>query len=208
MTNFLIIDDHAVVRSGVKLILETFFFPCLVYEATTEDSAKKILEENAVDVVITDVQMPASDVLSIIKWMKENYPGVRILVFSMTPEKIYARKLLIAGAMGFISKESGMEELKAAIISVLDNRTYISSKLAEHLAEDAQTLHIVNPFEKLSRRELEIASLLAQGKKIKDIANALDISRSAAGTFKTRLMEKLHTSNIIELIELRKLHGF
>ena len=206
MKHFLLIDDHAIVRSGVRQVLEAYFQPCEIHEAVNETAARNELFGTAMDIIIMDVNMPETDTVSLMNYIHGTYPGCGTLIFSMSAEKLYAKKFLTAGAMGFISKEAGMEELKKAIQTVMSNRKYISKSFAEQLADESTSRYVNNPFEKLSKRELEIAKLLVHGHSIKKISGILNISPSTAGTFKTRLSEKLNVKNIVELIELTKVY--
>jgi two-component system, NarL family, invasion response regulator UvrY len=208
MKYFLLIDDHAIVRSGVRNVIENFFMPCLVVEAIGEQTARTELLQRKYDVIIMDIQMPDTDSLELMNYISAHYPLSKTLIFSMSNEKFYAKKFLSGGAMGFISKEAGMPELKEAIEAVLNNKKYISKHLAAQLADESNTLHISNPFEKLSKRELSIAKYLVAGKKMNEISGLLNISSSTAGTFKARLYTKLAVSNLVELIDLFKLHNY
>jgi DNA-binding NarL/FixJ family response regulator len=124
----------------------------------------------------------------------------------MSPENVYAKRFFRAGAMGFLSKNSSVFELKKALELVLKDRKYISESLAEKLAAEIGSQQPDNPFEKLSSREFEIANLLMTGKSGSEISELLSINSSTVGTHKARLFEKLGVSNLPELIELGRLY--
>jgi two-component system, NarL family, invasion response regulator UvrY len=207
MKDFLLIDDHEIVRSGVKSTLLDLFKPCEIYEANNEETALKRLKERSYDLIIMDVQMPDTNAAGLMEHIKKNYPGTRVLIFSMSAENVYAKRFLKAGAMGFISKNAGLTELKTAIDLVLNNRKYISETLANHLAAELGKDQPDNPFDKLSSREFEIASLLISGKTVSEISGLLSIEVSTVGTHKARLLEKLGVKNILELAEIAKIHN-
>ena len=125
-----------------------------------------------------------------------------MLIFSMSSETIYAKRFLKAGAKGFLSKDSSLDEIKKAINLVLNNRRYVSDSLAEALAFSSASNSPENPFEKLSQREFEIASLLLGGQSVSDVSRALNLQTSTVGTHKSRIFEKLGIDNILELKEL------
>ncbi len=206
MKNFLLIDDHEIVRSGVKNVLQEIFRPCEIYEANNEKSALQELKIRTYDLVIMDVQMPDTDTAGLMEYIKTRYPAARVLMFSMSPENVYAKRFLKAGAMGFISKNAGLAELKKAVELVLNNRKYISENLAEQLAAEIGTQQPSNPFDKLSAREFEIATLLITGKSGSEISDLLSINSSTVGTHKARLFEKLGVNNLPELIEVARIY--
>ena len=113
--NFLIVDDHEIVRSGIKNILGVLYKPDSIFEAIDEESAMRVYVERAYALVIMDVPLPKTDTIRLIEFMVQENPEIKVLIFSMTPEKIYASKFYNAGAMGFVSKSAGLDELTKAI---------------------------------------------------------------------------------------------
>lgn len=204
MKNFLLIDDHEIVRSGVKNVLLQLFNPCTIYEASDEKEALVALKEREYNLIILDVQMPDTDTLGLLEYIVVRFPSTKVLIFSMSAENLYAKRFLGAGAMGFVSKSTGLTELKKAIEVVLNNRRYISSELANQLANEIGDNRFTNPFQKLTSKELEVCTRLITGKSVTDIAKLLNISTSTVGTHKARVFEKLNVGNIVELIEIAK----
>jgi two-component system invasion response regulator UvrY len=204
--DFLIIDDHEALRSGVKYLLLEYFNPCKVFEASDEPTALQILKERPYDLIIMDVQIPGLNAIGLMEFIKSKYPESKVLVFSMSSEKVYAKMFLKAGAKGYISKTSDLRELKKAIEMILTGKKYISDYLAEQLASDIGKGKAGNPFEKLSTREFEIASLLLIGKTVTKISGMLSINTSTVGTHKGRIFEKLGVHNLVELVEMAKLY--
>ncbi len=206
MKNFLLIDDHEIVRSGVKNVLQEIFKPCGIYEANNEKTALLELKSRKYDLIIMDVQMPDTDTAGLMEYIKTRYPDAKVLMFSMSAENVYAKRFLKAGAMGFVSKNAGLDELKKAVEQVLNDRKYISENLADQLAGDIGRLQPSNPFDKLSAREFEIATLLISGRSGSEISDLLSINSSTVGTHKARLFEKLGVGNLPELIEMARIY--
>ncbi len=208
MNSFLIIDDHEVVRSGVRTVLLELFKPCEVYEAHNDKSALEQLKARSYNLIIMDVQIPDTDTTGLLDYIKVAHSASKVLIFSMTPENIYGKRFLKAGAMGFVSKSAGLAELQKAIEMILNGRIYMSNMLLEQLVVDMSGNNRTdNPFEKLSSREVEIVSLLTSGKSITEISNILSLAISTVGTYKARLFEKLKVNNLVELIEMWHLYN-
>ena len=190
-----------VVRSGIKILLSEIYKPSIIDEAYDGDSALAKIKENAYDLVMLDIQMPNTDTFGLMEYFRVNNPELKVLIFSMSPENIYAKRFLKAGAKGFINKDAPLEEIKKAINQVLQNQKYISESMLENLAESSSTENS-NLFNTLSAREFEITSLLLSGQTISHIAHTLHLQVSTVGTHKARIFEKLKVGNILELKEL------
>ena len=202
MKKFLLVDDHVVVRSGIKLLLLEIFKPAEIYEAADGEGVLEKLKEHTFDLIILDIQMPKTDTIGLMETIHNLYPDVKVLVFSMSAEKIYAKRFLKAGAKGFVSKEAPLEEIIKAVNQILNDRRYISDSLADFLADESLTSKTDNPFNRLSAREFEIASMLLSGGTISSISKSINIRVSTVGTHKTRLFDKLGVVNLLELKEL------
>ena len=207
MKKFLLVDDHVVVRSGIKVLLSEIYKPAEIHEAFDGESTLEKLRGNEYDLIMLDIQMPNTDTLGLMKIIHQDYRSARVLIFSMSAENIYAKRFMKAGAYGFISKESPLDEITRAINLILNDRKYISESLIDKLAEDSLSGNPGNPFDKLSPKEFEIVSLLLSGKTLTDISHTLNIHTSTAGTHKARLFEKLGVTNVLELNELAKVYG-
>ena len=202
MKKFLLADDHVVVRSGVKLLLLEIFKSAEIYEAANGEGVLEKLKEHIFDLVILDIQMPKTDTIGLMEIIHTQYPELKVLIFSMSAEKIYAKRFFKAGAKGFVSKEAPLEEIIKAVNLVLSNKRYISDSLADFLADESLSTKTDNPFNRLSAREFEIASLLLSGVTISSISKSIDIRVSTVGTHKTRLFDKLGVTNLLELKDL------
>ena len=201
MKKFLLIDDHMVVRSGIKMLLTDMFKDVEISEAENGNSALELLKEATYDLITMDVQMPNTDSFALMEFIKKTYPKAKVLMFSMSPESIYAIRFIKAGAKGFISKSAPLEEMKIAIEKVMNDKKYFSEEVLMELTEgDAGGNN--NLFDLLSPREFEIVQMLLNGKTISHIAADLSLGLSTVGTHKGRIFQKLKVSNLLELKEL------
>lgn len=207
MLNFLIVDDHEIVRAGVKNVLRMTFKPDEIVEASNELTTKAALLQTAFQLIIMDVQMPNTDTIGLVSFIRSNYPESKLLMFSMTPEKIYANKFYNEGVMGFVSKSAGLNELCKAIDLVLNERKYFSESFLEHLAQGDTFSRFENPFGKLSAREMEVTMQLIKGISSASIAQHLSINSSTLSSHKAHIFQKLDVSNLSELIAIGKLHN-
>jgi two-component system, NarL family, invasion response regulator UvrY len=146
MKKFLLVDDHVIVRSGIKGLLSEIFKPSEIHEAGNGDSAVEKLKSQQYDLIVMDVKMLKTDTLGLMQFIHVNYPDAKVLIFSMCAENIYAKRFLKAGAMGFISKEASLEEIKKAISLILDGGRYISESLAQVLADESLSEQVGQPF--------------------------------------------------------------
>jgi two-component system, NarL family, invasion response regulator UvrY len=200
--DLLIVDDHEVVRTGVRSVLQDIFSQATIYEAYDEKSALVLVKERNYHLIIMDVQMPNTDSFGFLEYIKLKDAQARVLVFSMSNETIYAKRFLKSGAMGFVSKSTGLAELTKAVELVMNGRKYISENLSELLAQEFDADAKPNQFDLLSKREFEVAALLMKNKTINEIASILSINSSTVASHKARVLEKMNAKNITELIEI------
>lgn len=199
MLRILIADDHAIVRKGLRqLLMEEY--PTAVIEETgdAESLINKALQQEW-DVVICDMSMPGRSGLDALRQLKQSIPSLPVLIMSMHPEDQYALRVLKAGASGYLNKESIHDELIQAIQTVLLGKRYITTSIAEKLAEafnagSDQQLH-----ESLSDREFDVFKLLATGKSVSDIAAQLSLSVTTVSTYRSRIMDKMSMRSNAEL---------
>lgn len=207
MKRFLLIDDHVVVRSGLKFILSDLFKPCEIDEAEDGDSAVAILKKQQYDLVMLDIKMPNTNSIQLMEYFKITYPTLKVLIFSMNSESIYAKRFLRAGAQGFVNKDAPLDEVVKAINQVLSGKKYISETMMELLAEFGISNKEEVLFNSLSPREFEIVSLLLKGDSLSHIAQSLNLQTSTVGTHKARIFEKLKVTNLLELKELSNMYN-
>jgi two-component system, NarL family, invasion response regulator UvrY len=202
MQKFLLIDDHVIVRTGIKMLIGSTYPGSIVHEAKDGDSALAFVKENDYDFVMLDVQMPNTDSFALMETFKSDYPKLKVLMFSMNAESVYALRYIKAGAKGFISKDAPMEEVAKAIGVVLNGKKYISEEMLFSIAEGNTGTEESNPFTSLSTREFEIVQMLLNGKTISLIAADLNLGISTVGTHKGRVFTKLKVTNLLELQNL------
>ena len=206
MRKFLLVDDHAIVRSGIKFWLSAEYNPSEIDEAENGKEAIKKIEENDYDLLLLDIHMPETNSFDLLKHILTTRPDAKVLIFSMNSEGMYAKRYLKAGAVGFVSKDAPIEELKKAVDLTLNNRKYFSDKFIDTMLNEKTGEENINPFFKLSDREFEITSLLLEGKSVGEISTLLNIHNSTTGTYKARIFEKLKIENIFQLNKLATLY--
>ena len=207
MANFLLADDHVIIRTGLKFVIENFMPHSKIDEAQDGDSSFEKIKKHNYDLLILDITMPNTDSFGLISKILALKPGMKILMFSMSDEEMYARKYLKMGVMGYVKKDEPLDEIKKAITTVLNNKKYISPALSQILIEDLHSSHPENPFDSLSPREFEIVQHLIRGESVAEIGQKLKLHSSSVGTHKARIFKKLKCSNIIDLNSLAKVHN-
>ena len=206
MKKFLLIDDHAIVRSGIKFWLSAEYNPSEIDEAENGKEASQKIEEKDYDLLLLDIQMPETNSFDLLKSILNTKPDSKVLIFSMNSEGMYAKRYIKAGAMGFVSKDAPIEDLKKAVDLILNNRKYFSDSFIVSVLNENSSKEYTNPFSALSDREFEITNLLMEGKGVGEISTLLDIKSSTTGTYKARIFEKLNIQNVFQLIELAELY--
>jgi DNA-binding NarL/FixJ family response regulator len=198
--HILIADDHPLIRKGVSKMLTEEFAGVEIGEA---GDGSELLDRSRLekwDVVVTDLSMPGRSELDTIKQLKSEQPTLPVLVLSMYPEEQYAKRVLKAGASGYLLKDSAPEELCNAIRQILSGKKYFSAHVAQLLAEDVVSGNKGAPFhELLSDRELEVFKLIASGKTVSEIADKLSLSVPTISTYRARILEKMNFKNNSEL---------
>lgn len=199
MINVFIVDDHEIIREGLKKILKEEPDLKVVGEAQSGDEVLENIKNIDCDIMLLDMNMPGRSGLELISDIKELKPKVHILVLSIHPEDKFALRTLKAGASGYLCKDTALDELVIAIRKVFSKGRYLSTNLAEQLAFDFMPDNNQLPHEQLSNREQEIMYMLVSGKKVKDIAKELKLSISTVFTYRVRIFEKLNIKNNVEL---------
>jgi len=199
MIRVLIADDHAVVRRGVRQILESETDIEVVGEAGDYADIRRRLKEAQCDVLVLDVQMPGKNGLEVVKSLRDEVPRLAVVMLSTYPEDQYAVRALKAGARGYITKTSAPERIVEAVRTVAAGRKYISAETAEALAATVSGERVESPHTTLSDREFQILKLIASGKKLADIAAALALSPKTVSVYRARILEKMSLSSNAEL---------
>ncbi len=205
---FLLVDDHTIIRTGLKMLIKDFIPHIFMEDAYDGDSAFEKIKVSDYDLVILDVNMPNTDSLGLVSNILALRPGIKILMFSMNAEDNYAKRYLKMGAMGYVKKDEPEHELKKAISTVLNDKRYISETLSYKLEEEALGKKTAaNPFDNLSPREFEIIQHIVKGESVGAISAKLKLHTSTVGTHKARIFEKLNCKNIIDINALAKTHN-
>jgi len=195
----LIVDDHAVVRQGLKTILAEEFPNAEFGEAGDAPEALTQVREQDWDVIVLDISMPGRNGLDVLKCVRTTHPKLPVLVLSMHPENQYAVRVLKAGASGYLTKETAPDNLVAAVKKVLAGGTYVGASLAERLAVRLQADEHRLPHETLSDREYQVLRMITSGKTPTEIARELFLSVKTVSTYRARIMEKMQMSTNAEL---------
>ncbi len=195
----LLIDDHAVVRQGLKLILSDHIRNAKFGEARNAQEGLERVSKSAWDVVVLDITMPGRNGGEVMREIRRLRPKLPVLVLSMHPEDQFAVRMLKSGAAGYLTKESAGDELAGAIKKVVSGGRYISPTLAERMASYLDMDVRKPPHERLSDREFEILRMIASGKQVSQIARELSLSVQTISTYRARILKKMDMKNNAEL---------
>jgi two-component system, NarL family, invasion response regulator UvrY len=207
MINILIVDDHAVVREGLKRIFLSETDMHVSGMAIDAAGALRFMMDTPIDVVVLDISMPGKNGLDIIKDLKLLQPEVRILILSMYPEERFAMRSIRAGASGYLTKEMAPDEIVTAVKKIKSGVNYITPTLANIIATELQHPTDKAPHELLSEREFEVLCLLSSGKPAHEIATTLCISESTVSTYRNRILTKMKLKNNSDLIHYGIVNG-
>ena len=199
MKRILIVDDHEVLREGVKRIFDKQAGAITFGEASSGPEALRLVREKDWDIVVLDLSLTGQNGLEVLKELKQIRPRLPVLILSMHTEVQFARRAFKAGASGYITKDSPRSELTKAINKVIDEGRYISQALAEKLFVDIGRDTDRLPHETLSDREFEVMRLIASGKTAGEIAKLLSLSDSTISTYRARILEKMGMKTNAEL---------
>jgi DNA-binding NarL/FixJ family response regulator len=205
--NILVVDDHAIVREGLKRILESTAIHWRVVEAGSGFEALEILRRTPFDVAVVDVSMPNMGGLELLRRVRPEFPRLRVLMLSMHAEEQYAMRAFKAGANGYVTKESASSELAAAVRKVAQGGAYVSSALAERVVLQLNGVREPASHAQLSDRELDVLRRLVAGHRPTEIANALHLSVKTVSTHKSRILDRLGLPNLAALIRYGIDHG-
>jgi DNA-binding NarL/FixJ family response regulator len=199
----LIVDDHPVVREGLAMHLATLPDLEVCGEAEDVPGALALLESTRPDLAIIDISLKNGNGLELIRRIKDRHDTVRILVWSMYSEDLYAERALRAGAQGYLNKGQATHHVLDAVHAILQGKVYVSGDLANQMLQRmiGQKLETYSPIDSLSDRELEVFQLIGEGMTTELIAEKMHVSPKTVETFRARIKEKLGLSNMTELIQ-------
>lgn len=203
----MIVDDHAILREGLRHILESSGDAIDIEEAGSGFQALELLRRQPFDMVIADLSMPGMNGIDLIRRIKTEYPQTAVLVLSMHAEEEYALRSFKAGANGYITKDSAAETLVGAVRKVAAGGAYVTPSLAERVVQSLNGAVDVPRHVHLSNRELEVLRRLVAGQRVTEIAKDLHLSVKTISTHKSRIQEKLQLPNTAALVRYGMEHG-
>jgi DNA-binding NarL/FixJ family response regulator len=202
MKRFLIADDHSLVRAGVGLLLREEFLNVKIDECCNGDMVWEKIKTKDYDLAILDINMPGTNTIGLLQNMFTLHPDLKVLILTMSREEMYARIYLQLGVKGFINKEADTSEIRKAICTTLNNKKYLSSRMLSVLSTEVPRRVTLDPFDRLSPRELEVMTHLLEGRNVSEIADLLSAHTSTIGTHKAKVLQKLGVTNVLELKEI------
>lgn len=197
----MLVDDHAVVRAGVRRLLEQDERFSVVAEAETGERAYQIFGEHLPDITVLDLSMPGIGGMETIKRIVARYPTAKILVLSMHENAAFASQALKAGAKGYLAKSGLAEELSNAIQWVMTGQTYLGTEISHKIALQMHESH-GDPMQVLSAREFEIFRMLVDGVELSTIASTLNISLKTVANYQTGIKQKLGVNSPVEMVRM------
>ena len=199
-TRIIVVDDHAIVRRGIVQILSEHPDITVVAEAGDYGELRAALRQHPdVELLVMDVGLPGKNGIDILKSLRDESPRLRVLIVSMYPEDQYAVRAFRAGASGYLNKASAPEKLIEAVNQVIAGRKYVTPEIAQALIENLNAPQDGPAHDKLSDREFQTLKLIASGKRLSDIAEALALSPKTVSVYRARVLEKMGMSNNAEL---------
>lgn len=205
--SFLIADDHVIIRRGLRNLLHDQFHAVDVREVATCRELLGALAQEEPSMLLLDLQLTDGSSLDHLEQICREHPAMRVLVYTMRSEKVYAQRVIALGAVGFLSKESSEEEVVRAIRHVLQGKAYLSDTVETHLQEKVRDEEgKANPFTLLSDREISVMDDLLAGLGVKAIAMRMQLQPSTIATYKARLFDKLGVTNLLDLQRMAKAH--
>lgn len=207
MIRLLVVDDHQLVRSGLRRILEAESDFEVVAEAVSGEEALRLARELNPDVVLMDINMPGMGGMEATRRLQGMHPEIKILAVTMYEEEPYPSRMLEAGAAGYLSKGCAAEELAGAIRQVVAGKSYVASSIASRLAVALIKGSGGSTFDQLSQREMQVALMVTQGRTTRAISETLCLSPKTVSTYRYRVFEKLGVNNDVELTRLAMRYG-
>jgi len=207
LINVFLVDDHELVRTGIRRILEDVRGMNVAGEAESGEDAVKWCRSEQADIVLMDMNMPGIGGLEATKKILRFNPDMKVIVLTIHTENPFPTKVMQAGAAGYLTKGAGPDEMVNAIRMVQSGQRYLSPEIAQQMALSQFTPDSENPFKELSERELQIMIMITKGEKVTDISEQLNLSPKTVNSYRYRLFSKLNISGDVELTHLAIRHG-
>lgn len=206
MIKVLVVDDHALVRMGVRRLLDDRSDMKVVAEAESGETALVMVKQHKPDVVLLDMKMPGMDGWEVTRRLKKSNPYIKIIAVSAICAEPFPSRVLQLGAMGYLTKESGAEEIATAIRKVYKGEMYLSSEIAQQMALNSLHAMHESPFDQLSEREMQVMFMITSGMTVQAISERLFLSTKTINGYRYRIFEKLSIKNDVELTYLAMKH--
>ncbi|WP_300691549.1 response regulator transcription factor [Chryseobacterium sp.] len=203
---FLLADDHSIVRQGMEIVINDIVPKATIYHTSSLQQVIELVESKGIEMAIIDAHFPEGNSLHILPQMKALNPDIKILIFTGLEEELHTLKFIKAGANGYLSKLSEEDEIREALSTFIQKGEFFSDISRNLLVQFIYNPNLMNPLTSLTKREMEIAAMYAEGYGNLEIANTLDIKQNTVSTIKKNIFEKLKIENIVELIDLVKIH--
>ena len=207
MVKILLVDDHRLVRAGLKKVLQEAADMQVLGEASSGEEAIEFLRTQTPDVVLMDINMPGIGGLEATRRIVQRNAAIKVIVVSMHLEEPYPSRMMTAGAAGYISKDSAADEVIAAIRRVMSGGRYVAADVAGNMAASLVKGKTDSPFEQLSQRETQVMIMVTKGHSTQDISDRLHLSPKTVSTYRYRLFEKLGVTNDVELTRMAMRYG-
>ena len=207
MTRILLVDDHPVVRQGIKQVLSGAFHPAVVGEAANAQEGLHEVRSTAWDVLVLDLTLPGISGLDMLKELRRERPSLPVLVLSMHPAEQFARRAINAGASGYVTKDSPPTELVKAVGEVIAGRRYVNASVIEDLVTETPSETAHRPHDVLSDREYQVLRMIASGLTVSQVASRLALSVKTISTYRARVLEKMRMKTTAELMHYGIQHG-
>jgi len=207
MKRILIVDDHPIVRDGLKQILADTEDMVVGGEAGSADEALALVRDADWDLVVLDITLPGRTGIDLLRDLRRERPALPVLMLSIHPEEELGVRAVKAGASGYLNKECASDDLVHAIQLIMTGNKYISRRLSARLIEEIQRDTNKPPHETLSDREYEVMALISAGKSMKEVAAALSLSKSTVSTYRVRILDKLNVRSNAEITRYALHHG-
>ncbi|MCP4491413.1 MAG: response regulator [Gammaproteobacteria bacterium] len=202
MISVLLTDDHALVRSGIKRLLEDSKQVEIVGEAECGEDSLQMAQELNPDVILMDVNMPGIGGVEACRRMLQRNPKQKIIVLTVHGEQTFSKRMLEIGAKGYLTKGCGLDEMLEAIKQVHNGKSYIATSIAQQLALSLLPGNEDNPIDRLSRREFQVMLMISNGLSNIEISDKLCLSPKTISTYRLRVLEKLGANNEVDLIKI------
>lgn len=206
MIKVLIVDDHALVRMGIRRLLDDLPDMSVVGEAERGEAALMLVKTLDPDVVLLDMKMPGLDGWEVTRRLKLSHPRIKIIAVTALTNELLPSRVLQLGALGYLTKESGIDEMATAIRKVFAGERYLCAEIAQKMAINSLQATSDSPFEALSEREMQVMLMITSGMSVQEIAQQLFLSSKTVNGYRYRMFQKLVIKNDVELTYLAMKH--